>query len=545
MAAIVTTLPADQIDDLVDHLLSLDTPTGDASSVTFSLTYSEDAQADQLIVTGAGLAFSGSSLTAGTITSIEFRLGATSILAASDINLTAEQFNALSADSQAFGNYLEFLAGDDHGDLSGTPILGDDGDDDLISGTDDDYLAAGGGDDHVEGGGGDDVLYGDDGDDDLYGGAGDDHIDGGAGTDDTVHYEDAKKVSIDLSTGKASSSEGKDTVVNVENVLGSSGNDSITGNDTDNDLYGDDGNDHLDGGSGDDLLAGGSGNDKLSGGDGADDLEGDDGNDNLSGGAGADLINAGSGNDKIDSGDDDDAIFGDAGNDAIFAGAGDDEIDGGAGKDNIKAGDGDDVIDGGSGADVMAGGGGNDTYFVDDAKDKIVEQAGQGDDTVVSAFSISLDKLKGIENIILSEDAQPRDIDATGNAGSNEITGNSGDNVINGKAGADILAGGAGNDTFVFDNLALGGADTITDFSAADDLLVFQDSVFKSLVGDADLSDNLAIGTAAATSTDFLIFDDATGDLYYDADGSGASTAVLIATLTGVDSLDSTNIALI
>lgn len=372
-----------------------------------------------------------------------------------------------------------------------------------------DWLAANGGYNPVELAEEGVPLVGTSEDDLLTGGAGDDDIDGGDGDFDTVDYGNAKKVKVDLAAGDATG-EGDDTLVNVENVIGSEkGSDSIAGDALDNMLDGWGGNDKLYGDAGDDTLYGGDGNDHLYGGADIDVLDGGAGNDKLVGGEGDDLLEGGAGNDQL---------RGDAGNDTLYGGAGN---------------------------DVMFGGAGDDTYYVDGDKgnkDKVQERAGEGTDTIVSSSTYSLEKVKYVENLTLSEEAKPLNIDATGSSSDNVLTGNSGDNVLTGLAGDDVLVGregddtligGDGDDIFVFDNLE--GVDTVEDFTAGSDLLQLDALVFTSLA--AGVQDaNLVMGTEAADGDDFLVFDAGTGALYYDVDGSGAEAAVQIATV-GVSSL--------
>ncbi|HUL02172.1 MAG TPA: calcium-binding protein, partial [Gemmatimonadales bacterium] len=107
----------------------------------------------------------------------------------------------------------------------------------------------------------------------------------------------------------------------------------------------------------------------------------------------------------------------------------------------------DNVLDGSqnSAANTLAGGLGNDTYLVD-GSDLIVENPGEGTDTVVASFNHTL--AANLENLTLAGSAS----NGTGNAGANVITGNALDNVLDGAGGADTLRGLAGNDTYVVDN---------------------------------------------------------------------------------------------
>lgn len=90
--------------------------------------------------------------------------------------------------------------------------------------------------------------------------------------------------------------------VMIENAIGGSGHDTITGNSAANQLYGGDGNDTLDGQSGSDMLYGGLGDDTLFGGFNADVLYGETGNDTLVGNNGHDILYGGGGHDVLQGG---------------------------------------------------------------------------------------------------------------------------------------------------------------------------------------------------------------------------------------------------
>jgi Ca2+-binding RTX toxin-like protein len=72
--------------------------------------------------------------------------------------------------------------------------------------------------------------------------------------------------------------------------------------------------------------------------------------------------------------------------------------------------------------------------------------------------------------------------------------------------------------------------DTITDFISGTDHLALDSAVFSQLSGITDLTNNFhVVGAGAQGASDFIVYDNATGALYYDADGSGAGAAVQIA----------------
>ncbi len=195
----------------------------------------------------------------------------------------------------AFDDVIQALDGDDlvSGGDGNDEIHGGSGNDEVSAGAGDDLVYGGGGDDLVYGGSGHDVIYGGAGADtisivggEVYGGAGNDHIfagmdaaviDAGSGDDtiliggsgdlsitggsgfDTLDYSAASagingNLSTHLVTGFGTS-----TVTGVENLVGSSFDDVLTGDKGANELFGGVGNDILRGKSGADTLFGGGG----------------------------------------------------------------------------------------------------------------------------------------------------------------------------------------------------------------------------------------------------------------------------------------------
>jgi Ca2+-binding RTX toxin-like protein/subtilisin-like proprotein convertase family protein len=193
-----------------------------------------------------------------------------------------------------------------------------------------------------------DVIDGAAGNDTLSGGLGDDYLNGGAGTD-TVTYAgqtDSVTVSLAVTTVQATGVAGNDQILNVENLIGGNGNDTLTGNA---------GANNLNGGSGDDFITGGAGNDTLAG--GTNSAAGDTVNyadaiaavtvslaltaSQNTGGAGRDTL---SGFENLVGSGFGDVLTGSTGNNVIR---------GGAGADRITGGDGTDYLYGGADADTF------------------------------------------------------------------------------------------------------------------------------------------------------------------------------------------------
>ena len=378
-----------------------------------------------------------------------------------------------------------------------------------------DKLVGAGGEDELNGLGGNDFLGGAGGNDELNGGAGDDTLEGGPGADtlnggangsagDTIAYAgsaEAVRVNLGKATATGGDAEG-DVFENVENIIGSAGDDWLRGDANDNrltGLAGDDtliggggGNDTLNGGAGDDTLNGGEGDDTLIGGAGADLLTGGPGADTLSyagsdgavdirlrrdhasgghaegdvyrdvehvtgsdhndrlGGlhrpegasAGGDnTLSGGGGDDEIYGGSGDDELNGDGGDDALYGGAGDDELDGGAG---------DDTLIGGPGKDEFIGGAGEDTASYATAREEKVtvdltwtaSQSAADPNNPSHSDGDYFPTGHGVENVIGS----PRGDTIHGDDGPNKLWGGAGADTLNARNGDDIIDGGPGGD---------------------------------------------------------------------------------------------------
>jgi Ca2+-binding RTX toxin-like protein len=193
------------------------------------------------------------------------------------------------------------------------------------------------------------------------------------------------------------------------------------------------------------------------------------------------------------------------------------------------------LLNGKTGADTMKGGAGNDTYYIDNSGDRVVEAVAQGIDTIRSTVSRALPA--NVENLTLTGAAA---INGTGNTLANKLTGNGANNTLNGGLGNDTLTGGAGQDRFLFNTTpnASANADRITDFDPADDAFRLENAVFTALPTTGTLAAAaLQIGTAATTAAHRILYDPATGNLRYDADGTGPVASVRFAVLSTMPAL--------
>jgi Ca2+-binding RTX toxin-like protein len=187
-------------------------------------------------------------------------------------------------------------------------VLNKDWDDYWIKGiAGNDTLTGGNGDDKIDGGVGDDRLMGGYGKNELIGGDGIDTLDYSFYGFKTSVSTAGLGVDIAFRTHVVNVIGGaqlrvRDTFSGIERAVGSSFNDTISGDDSGLQLWGGRGNDTIASGSGKDWISGGKGNDVINGGLGKDSIYGGNGNDDIKGGVGADKITGGLGGDRINNG---------------------------------------------------------------------------------------------------------------------------------------------------------------------------------------------------------------------------------------------------
>ena len=209
-----------------------------------------------------------------------------------------------------------------------------------------------------------------------------------------------------------------------------------------------------------------------------------------------------------------------------------DNLKGNTKNNRLNGGVGNDTLDGGAGSDSMIGGLGNDSFVVNVAGDVITENLNEGTDTVNSSVTYTL--LANLENLTLTGASAINGTGnslvniITGNAANNQLNGGAGNDTINGGIGIDSLTGGIGNDIFRF--TTTGHIDTITDYNVANDTIQLENAIFTKLTTTGTLAAaQFRIGAQAADSNDFIVYNNITGALSYDANGNGVGAMVTIA----------------
>jgi serralysin len=457
----------------------------------------------------------------------------------------------------------------------------------IDGGSGDDTLIGDDGDNLIHGHGGDDILIGLGENDRLFGSRGNDILDGGDGNDDligysgsnTATYEHATSgVTVDALIGEWQDTIGAgiDRLSHIQILVGSSYDDTLTGK-------------VLFGGNGDDLLIGGA---KFDGGDGADTASFDRPNTHgvtvdlaiaglqdtggpvkvslrnienlrgtfrgdtltgngisnvISGSLGSDVLNGGGGDDTLDGGEDNDtASYANTASGVRVdltistlqdtAGAGSDIL---IAIENLRGSSFDDILIGDSGKNVLLGRGGDDTLNGGAGTDTLDGGGGAGSDTASyvgasSGVRVSLAILTSQNTLAAGRDTLVDIENLKGSAYRDHLTGDGSDNVIAGRSGKDTLTGGAGKDTYVFDaRLGADNIDTLVGYSAADDTINLDNKIFTSLSTVGTLAETaFHIGAQASDASDRIIYNFTTGALLYDADGTGAGTAIQFAKIS-------------
>jgi Ca2+-binding RTX toxin-like protein len=447
---------------------------------------------------------------------------------------------------------IENLRGSAHADtLTGNAgnndIQGRDGND-TISGLD--------GNDSLNGEIGNDSLLGGNGADTLIGGAGDDTLDGGAQLTiednanfsnefDVASYSAATAgVTVNLAAGTATGAAGNDVLNDIEYVVGSNFNDSITGSDR----------------RVVEIFRANKGNDTIQGGTVND--QGTNLVDYRDAAGGGVNVNLATG--SVTGADGTDTLVG------AFHG-----VIGSADVDTLTGGGGDDFLDGRLGDDIIDGGGGNDRVAYNTASGGVNVNLAAGTATGAAGNDVltSIEYARGSEHadtLIGSDIAN----DLQGRAGDDNIQGGGGNDTIHGGMGNDTIDGGEGQDLARFSGLfspdrygvaiATNGVVTITDTLAGGDGIdtlsnierfEFSDGRYKvnaggtGLVADVTSLDDLnPAGTAQApqvfnsSSGAFNLTDDATRTNYTVIEGYGADDTLRFLGLPSAELLSIGNV---
>jgi len=223
--------------------------------------------------------------------------------------------------------------------------------------------------------------------------------------------------------------------------------------------------------------------------------------------------------------------------------------------DTIIGGNGNDTITGSGGYDIITGGTGVDTFNITSGNNTITDLGNGADILKISSGAIVTATAYG--NFTATSgttNAGTGSINANGHnvslalaGGSNGWTitngsaigvtliGSSYNDTITGGSGNDTLTGGLGADKFIFTMKpnAVTNHDIITDFIHGTDILQFSKAVFTAITSwNSDAFWSGAGVVAGHDINDRIVYNTTSGNLYYDADGSGnLSAPVLVATI--------------
>ncbi|RVI72515.1 calcium-binding protein, partial [Sinorhizobium meliloti] len=341
----------------------------------------------------------------------------------------------------------------------------------------------------------DDVISGFGGDDFIQGLGGADVINGGAGVDTVDYSEKTTSVVVTLTGATAATvfvnGVADDTLSNVENVYGGSGNDTITGDAQNN------------------LIRGGGGNDVLDGGAGNDTADYTDKTTSvvvtLAGATLATVFVNGIAEDTISNFEN---VYGGSANDVL---TGDDRANilrGEAGDDILNGGADDDLLSGGAGNDTADGGTGIDTFDLREKTSSVVVQLSGANAATVFVGGVAEDTIRNVENIV----GGTADDTLGGDAAANKLSGARGNDWLKGGGGADTLDGGEDSDTADYSDkaaaiaVALNGGNpvTVTVGGIAEDLIAKIENIVGGSGGDTIIGDAAANAFRGGLGADVL-----------------------------------------
>ncbi|MFN0053885.1 MAG: S8 family serine peptidase, partial [Planctomycetales bacterium] len=373
-----------------------------------------------------------------------------------------------------------------------------------------------------------------------------------AGGTDTIDFSaGALGVILDLSLTTAQVVNSNLTLTlsaadGLDNLIGGSGNDTLSGNALANILTGGSGNDTLRGLGGNDTLTGGLGNDSLFGGAGNDSQVGGAGDDtyafSISGALGSDTLDeSGGGTDTLDfSTTTTQAVAMNLGvataqtinaNLTLTLGSATtfENLIGGSLADVLTGNSLANVLTGGAGNDTLAGGAGNDVYlFAADTAlgSDTLDESGGGTDTLdfsgTTAQTVNLNLGQATSQVVnanltltlgstttfenASGGAQTDVLTGntlanllSGGSGNDSLSGSAGDDTLAGGAGNDAMAGGSGNDTFQFTSDTALGSDTLDESGGGTDTLNFSTTTSQTVAV------NLGIATAQVVNSNLTL----------------------------------------
>ncbi|MBD2105488.1 DUF3574 domain-containing protein [Nodosilinea sp. FACHB-13] len=183
-----------------------------------------------------------------------------------------------------------------------------------------------------------------------------------------------------------------------------------------------------------------------------------------------------------------------------------------------------------------------DTIFLGDLNDRF---GGFKDSNDIIDGQGGSDRIRGLSGDDLIRGGAGHDR-LKGDSGDDILLGEDGNDTLLGGKGIDTLTGGAGCDAFRFDSLHQAG-DRITDFASEGDRILIRAAGFGGglVAGVAISPEQFRLGTAAVDGKDRFIYNNLSGELFFDPDGNGCQAQVLLAKLSGAPALSNADIVVV